>query len=284
MKDTVYFRHDYDSQTDPKMIKLRVKYKREWYWLFRATLEAMRGESDIMLSQCDIDAFAYRLQYDSIEYKEFLDFCVSIWLLCFDEKDKVYFSERLQEDAEYMRSRSKKAKQSANARWKARSNANALQPQSDGNAIKESKRKEKKGKESKKEILPDGNTSGAEILSVYVPEDITIQINELIKEIKQTAQTLWIAYDKTKEREFAKHLLTAIEYGKFCENIWMDRQVVAIQIMRASVIKNYRRWPTAWPKSIYQNYAEVYNLAKTDKNNTVDLTPYLTNGQHNQSL
>ena len=89
-----------------------------------------------------------------------------------------------------MRSRSKKAKQSANARWKARSNANALQPQSDGNAIKESKRKEKKGKESKKEILPDGNTSGAEILSVYVPEDITIQINELIKEIKQTAQTL----------------------------------------------------------------------------------------------
>lgn len=281
MKDTVYFRHDYDSQTDPKMIKLRVKYKREWYWLFRATLEAMRGESDIMLSQCDIDAFAYRLQYDSIEYKKFLDFCVSIWLLCFDEKDKVYFSERLQEDAEYMRSKSKKAKQSANARWKARSNANALQPQSDGNAIKESKRKEKKGKKSKKEILPDGNASGAEILPVYVPEDITIQINDLIKEIKQTAQTLWIAYDKTKEREFAKHLLTAIEYGKFCENVWLDRKSCSIQIMRASVLKNYRRWPTAWPKSIYQHYAEVYNLAKTDKNKTTDLTAYLTNGQPN---
>lgn len=135
-----------------------------------------------------------------------------------------------------------------------------------------------------KEILPDGNNSGAEILPVYVPEDITIQINELIKEIKQTAQTLWIAYDKTKEREFAKHLLTAIEYGKFCENVWMDRQLVAIQIMRASVIKNYRRWPTAWPKSIYQNYAEVYNLSKTDKNKTIDLTSHLTNGKWNKGL
>jgi hypothetical protein len=118
-----------------------------------------------------------------------------------------------------------------------------------------------------KEILPDGNNSGAENLPVYVPEDITIQINELIKEIKQTAQTLWIAYDKTKEREFAKHLLTAIEYGKFCENVWLDRLTTAINIMKASVIKNYRRWPTAWPKAIYQHYAEIYNLAKqaTDK-------------------
>jgi len=116
-------------------------------------------------------------------------------------------------------------------------------------------------------ILPNGSNSGAEILPVYVPEDITIQINELIKEIKQTAQSLSIAYDKTKEREFCKHLLTAIEYGTFCENVKMDRKVVAVQIMRASVIKNYWRWPTAWPKAIYQNYAEVYNLAKqaTDK-------------------
>ena len=26
MKDTIYFRHDYDAQSDPKIIKLRIKF------------------------------------------------------------------------------------------------------------------------------------------------------------------------------------------------------------------------------------------------------------------
>lgn len=73
-----------------------------------------------------------------MKFTEFIGFCVGVGLFIYDEKDKIYYSKRLQEDAEYMRDKSKKAKKSANARWKARSNANALQTQSDGNAINDS--------------------------------------------------------------------------------------------------------------------------------------------------
>lgn len=145
MKDTVYFRHDYDAHADPKMIKLRVAHGREWYWLFRGVLEAMRAESDIMLKECDIDAFAYRLQYDCQQFKLFLKDCVSIWLLIYDTKDKGYYSQRLQEDSEYMRAKSKKASESANKRWKAKKRV--MRSHSESNAIKE--RKGKDIKESK---------------------------------------------------------------------------------------------------------------------------------------
>lgn len=139
MKDTIYFPHDFDAHTDPKIIKLRMKFWWEWYGLYRATLESMRWDADIQLKQSDIDAFAFRLQYDNKKYEDILNYCVEIELFIFDTKDCVYFSKRLQEDAEFMRNKSKKARVSANARWKARSNANALQTQSEGNAIKEIK-------------------------------------------------------------------------------------------------------------------------------------------------
>lgn len=135
MKDTIYFQHDYDAYTDPKVIKLRVSKWWEWYWLFRACLEVMRSDADIVIKECEMDAIAFRLHYDSKWLADFLHFCAEIDLFTYDSKDKLFYSKRLQEDVEYMRLKSKKAKKSANARRKARSNANALQTQSEGNAI-----------------------------------------------------------------------------------------------------------------------------------------------------
>lgn len=140
MKDTIYFQHDYNSHVDPKMIKLRVKWWWKYYWLFRATLEIMREEADILLRECDIDANALRLYCERNTYVEFLWVCVDVGLLIYDDKDKVYYSERLQDDAEHMREKSRKAKASADARRKKRpkKNANALQTQSERNAIYDS--------------------------------------------------------------------------------------------------------------------------------------------------
>jgi len=139
MKDTIYFRHDYDAHTDPKIIKLRMKYWREWYWLFRAILEVMRTDSDIVIRDSEVDAIAFRLHYDSSAMRDIFEYMVSIDLLCKDEEDQTYYSDRLQSDAEYMRERSSKAKASADARRKKKpkKNANALQPHCDGNAIKD---------------------------------------------------------------------------------------------------------------------------------------------------
>lgn len=91
---------------------------------------------------------------------------------------------------------------------------------------------------------------------------ITTDINNLINELKQECDSLWIAYDKTKERQFAKHILSAKEYGGFCEKVGMSRVLFAINILKASVVINFWKWACSWPMKIYQNYSEVYNRTK----------------------
>lgn len=141
MKDTIYFRHDYDAHADPKIVKLRMKFWWEWYGIFWAILETMRSDADIVMNLCDVDANAYRLHCDTKLLHDILLYLVDIWLLI--EDGWTYYSERLQEDVEYMREKSSKARKSAEERWKKRDkNANALQTQSEGNAIKEKKEKE----------------------------------------------------------------------------------------------------------------------------------------------
>lgn len=89
------------------------------------------------------------------------------------------------------------------------------------------------------------------------------EINTLIEELKQQADILWIAYDKKNERNFWKHIMTAKEFGDFCEKIWQDRIEFAKNIMIASERIKYWKGTCSWPMSIYQNYSEVYNLTKT---------------------
>lgn len=134
MKDTIYFNHDYNAHLDPKVVKLRFKHWREWYWLYWATLEMMREDSDILIRWCELDANAYRLHCEIEKYKIFMSDLVEIWLIKYDKKDDVYYSCRLQSDVEYMRDKSAKASRSASIRWSKR-DANALQTHSDGNAI-----------------------------------------------------------------------------------------------------------------------------------------------------
>lgn len=134
-----------------------MKYWREWYGIFRAILEVMRTDSDVLIRDIEIDAIAFRLHYDSSSMRDILEYMVSIDLLCKDEEDHTYYSERLQDDAEYMREKSSKAKASADARRKKKTkkNANALQSQSESNAIKDSIVKENKVKQINNNILSE---------------------------------------------------------------------------------------------------------------------------------
>lgn len=88
------------------------------------------------------------------------------------------------------------------------------------------------------------------------------KIDYLINQIKSICDGMSIAYDKTMDRQFAKHILTAKEYGEFCEKIKQDRITFALNVLIASIKINYWKWPLAWPKKIYQNYADLYNQAK----------------------
>lgn len=91
-------------------------------------------------------------------------------------------------------------------------------------------------------------------------------INNLIKELKELCEEVWVAYDKSHERNFAKHILTAKEFGNFSNNLGQSRIEFAKNILKASLKINF--WKIcSWPKLIYQNYAEVYNKTLILKNN-----------------
>lgn len=102
-------------------------------------------------------------------------------------------------------------------------------------------------------------------------ENWNAEINNLISEIKNLCNELGIAYDKTMDRQFARHILTAKEYWEFCEKIWQTRVEFALNVLKASVsIKFYII--LSWPKLIYQNYAKLYNQAKTKMQKTITPT------------
>lgn len=84
-------------------------------------------------------------------------------------------------------------------------------------------------------------------------------INYLIEQIKLECNNLWVMYDKTKEREFSKHILTAKEFWENAEKCWMNRINFALNILLASIKIKYWKWVCSWPMKIYQNYSDVYN-------------------------
>ena len=99
-----------------------------------------------------------------------------------------------------------------------------------------------------------------------VKKESNKDIDNLIIEIKELCKEVWIAYDKSHERNFAKHILTAKEFGDFSNNLGQSRIEFAKNILKASLQINF--WKIcSWPKLIYKNYAEVYNKALTLKNN-----------------
>ena len=66
------------------------------------------------------------------------------------------------------------------------------------------------------------------------------KIDNLIEQLKQECDNLGVAYDKQKEREFARHILSAKEYGGFCEKVGMGREEFAVKVLIASVKINFR--------------------------------------------
>lgn len=92
---------------------------------------------------------------------------------------------------------------------------------------------------------------------------ITTDINKLIEEIKGVCDEYWLAYNKTRERQFAKHILTAKDYWEFAEKVWLDRVRLAKNIIVLS--QKWWKWPCTWPEWIYKNYASVFNECKMQK-------------------
>lgn len=140
MKETFYFTHDYNARSDEKIKKLIRKHWMEWYWLFWSIIEDLYQNANALRMDCEWIAFDMRVEEDIVK-SVINDF--DLFVIEWDIFGSKSVETRLLERDE----KSSKARDSARKRWE-KKDANALRTQSDGNAIKEKKRKEKKEKET----------------------------------------------------------------------------------------------------------------------------------------
>lgn len=89
------------------------------------------------------------------------------------------------------------------------------------------------------------------------------EINLLIENLKAICDENGVAYDHTRDRQFARHILTAKDYGEFCAKIGQNRLEFCANVLIASIKIHYWKGPLTGPMKIYQNYSEVYNLTKS---------------------
>lgn len=138
MKDTYYFSHDYNSRNDHKIKKLISKYGYAGYGLFWAIIEDLYNNANALQTDYETIAFDLRTSKDTIE-SIINDF--DLFVIEGDKFGSLSVERRLEERD----NKSSKARESAYKRWnKNKDNANALQTDSECNAIKESKEKENK--------------------------------------------------------------------------------------------------------------------------------------------
>lgn len=145
MKETFYFSHDYNARGDERVIKLISKAGWEGYGLYWAIIEKLY-EGDGYMEE-DYDCIAFDLRTDSDRIRPIInDFKL------FKVKGGRIHSESVLHRLRQRKGRSEQARQSALSRWNKPStrDANAMRTQCDGNAIKESKGKESKVKDSER--------------------------------------------------------------------------------------------------------------------------------------
>ena len=150
-KDSYYFSHDSNARHDPDICEMRADYGMEGYGMFWVVIEILRDQEDYKLKLCKCKAIAMQTQCEFERVQCFVNDCIEKYEL-FATDGEHFWSESLLRRMEKKDSRSEKARQSALTRWQSEGNANAMQTQCDGNAIKEKKGKEIKEKKNKKDI------------------------------------------------------------------------------------------------------------------------------------
>jgi hypothetical protein len=147
-KDTFYFSHDYNARNDEKIKMLIRKHGMIGYGVFWAIVEDLYNNANAL--RTDYDGIAYDLRLHSDIVKSVVnDFDL------FQINGDYFGSSSVQARLDQRNEKSLSARKSASYRWnKKEEDANALQTLSEGNAKKERKGKEIKGKEINNTVPP----------------------------------------------------------------------------------------------------------------------------------
>tara|TARA_R100001594_G_scaffold3302_1_gene12484 strand:+ start:1250 stop:2017 length:768 start_codon:yes stop_codon:yes gene_type:complete len=127
-----YFSHDSNSRNDIKLIKVRAKHGYQGYGIYFALIELLFSE-DNKLCVDDFETLAFGLNCDSDILKDII-----LNYQLFIVEDNCFYSKRLNTTIDEINKKSQQASENAKKRW---SNATAIPPHSNGNAIKLNKNK-----------------------------------------------------------------------------------------------------------------------------------------------
>jgi uncharacterized protein YdaU (DUF1376 family) len=173
MKETFYFSHDYGARNDERIVKLIQKYGLSAYGIYWILIEKLYEEGGFLTK--DYDCIAFELRTESERIKEVIDSDL------FKSSNDKFYSESCLARLRARKGKSEKARQSAFLRWNKpkESNANAMRTQCGGNAIKESKVKERKGKKSKIIISEQSSQNIQEIFKIFYEINPTINFGNI---------------------------------------------------------------------------------------------------------
>jgi hypothetical protein len=214
-KDTFYFSHDYNAQTDEKIKLLLRKHGMLGYGVFWSIIEGLYNNANAL--RTDYDGIAYDLRTDAEIIKSIInDFDLFVF------EDGFFGSKSVEARLEERNEKSKKAQKSAFKRWnKCERIANALKNDAIASEI-DAIKKGKDIKESKERKKTYAETSNEVLLSVKLYEEI-LKINPEHK--KPSFQNwakevdLMIRIDHRTESQISEMILFATKNNFWCKNI-----------------------------------------------------------------
>ena len=163
-KEAYYFSHDANARQDPKILEMMSVYGAEgygWYWML---VEMMREQADYTLymkGKYTFNALALQMHCKPDTSEQFVHDCINEFGL-FESDDDCFWSNSLLRRMAMREEISQKRKKAAEARWGKKpdiptfpkeDDAQSMQMHSTSNA-NGMQGKERKGKESNKEIVP----------------------------------------------------------------------------------------------------------------------------------
>lgn len=136
-KETFYFSHDYTARSDEKIKNLIYDFGYQGYGIYWALIEELYQNANAL--QTNYKRIAFDMRVDENTIKSIIE-NFDLFIV----ENQYFGSLSVQRRFDMRNDKSNKARESAQKRWT--KDANALQTQSDSNAIKESKLKESKRK------------------------------------------------------------------------------------------------------------------------------------------
>src|SRR4051812_45989014 len=116
MKETFYFRHDYNSRNDAKILELRAEFGYEGYGVYWALIETLAEDSDGCINGRAIAGLSVGLGVPKDKLQAVMDACLRTGLLKQDADGNLR-SDRMDEHKRDREMYAKQGREGAKARW-----------------------------------------------------------------------------------------------------------------------------------------------------------------------